>query len=84
MIFIERFPNEFTAVSLYCKRKNIPFNFLFRGSKYAAYRIKPDDCNVIRLDNDYFILPNTTHLMIRRFLIHLRKGDVETETLFDL
>lgn len=83
-MFIKRFSSEFAAVSYFCKRKNIPFNFLFRGSKYAAYRIKPDDCNVIRLDNEYFILPNTTHLMIRRFLIHYRKGDVETETLFNL
>lgn len=84
MIFIERPSSEFTAVSLFCKRKNIPFDFSFRGSKYAAYRLKPDNCNVIRLDNEYFVLPNTTHLMIRRFLIHYRKGDVETETLFDL
>jgi hypothetical protein len=82
--FIDRFSSEFAAVSLFCKRKNIPFNFIFRGSKYAAYRIKPDDCNVIRLDNEYFVLPNITHLMIRRFLIHYRKGDVDTETLFNL
>lgn len=62
----------------------MPFDFIFRGSKYAAYKLKPDNCNVIRIDNDYFVLPNTTHLMIRRFLIHYRKGDVETETLFNL
>lgn len=83
-MFIKRFSSEFTAVSRFCKHKNIPFNFSFRGSKYAAYRLKPDDCNVVRLDNEYFVLPNTTHLMIRRFLVHYRKGDVETETLFDL
>lgn len=68
----------------YCKHKDIPFTLIFRGSKYAAYKLKPDNCNVIRIDNDYFVLPNTTHLMIRRFLIHYRKGDVETETLFNL
>lgn len=68
----------------YCKYKGISFNFIFRGSKYAAYRIKPDNCNVIRIDNDYFVLPNITYLMIRRFLIALRKGDFDIETLFYL
>lgn len=82
--FIDNFRSEFDAIISYCKHKDIPFTFTFRGSKYAAYKLKPDNCNVIRIDNDYFVLPNTTHLMIRRFLIHYRKGDVETETLFNL
>lgn len=84
MVFIENFQSELDAIRSYCEHKGIPFDFIFRGSKYAAYRLKPDNCNVIRIDNDYFVLPNTTHLMIRRFLIHYRKGDVETETLFHL
>lgn len=82
--FIERFSSEFAAVRSFCMHKGIPFKFIFRGSKYAAYRLKPDGYNVIRLDFDYFVIPNSTHLMIRRFLIHYRKGDVETETLFHL
>lgn len=84
MVFIENFQSELDAIRSYCEHKSIPFDFIFRGSKYAAYKLKPDNCNVIRIDNDYFVLPNTTHLMIRRFLIHYRKGDVETETLFNL
>lgn len=84
MVFIEEFQSEIDAIRSYCKHKGIPFNFIFRGSKYAAYKIKPDNCNVIRIDNDYFVLPNTTHLMIRRFLIALRKGDLDIETLFNL
>lgn len=84
MVFIENFQSELDAIRSYCEHKNIPFDFIFRGSKYAAYKLKPDNCNVIRIDNDYFVLPNTTHLMIRRFLIHYRKGDVEIETLFNL
>lgn len=83
-VFIERFQSELDAIMSYCKHKGISFNFIFRGSKYAAYKIKPDNCNVIRIDNDYFVLPNTTHLMIRRFLIALRKGDLDIETLFYL
>lgn len=83
-VFIEKFQSELDAIRSYCKHKGISFNFLFRGSKYAAYRLKPDNCNVIRIDNDYFVLPNTTHLMIRRFLIALRKGDLDIETLFHL
>lgn len=84
MVFIENFQSELDAIRSYCKHKGISFDFIFRGSKYAAYRIKPDNCNVIRIDNDYFVLPNTTHLMIRRFLIALRKGDLDIETLFHL
>ena len=83
-VFIENFQSELDVIRSYCKHKGISFNFIFRGSKYAAYRIKPDNCNVIRIDNDYFVLPNTTHLMIRRFLIALRKGDLDIETLFHL
>lgn len=84
MFFIEEFQSEFDAVRSYCKHKGISFDLIFRGSKYAAYKIKPDGCNVIRIDNDYVVLPNTTHLMIRRFLIALRKGELDLETLFDL
>lgn len=82
--YIERHSSEFAAVKSFSEHKGIPFEFVFRGSKYAAYRLKPDGYNVIRLDSEYFVVPNPTHLMIRRFLIHLRKGDVDTETLFDL
>lgn len=82
--FIEQFSSELAAVRSFCKHKGIPFKFIFRGSKYAAYRLKPDGYNVIRLDSDYFVILNSTHLTIRRFLIHYRKGDVETETLFHL
>lgn len=84
MFFIEKNQSELDALMSYCKHKGISFNFIFRGSKYAAYRIKPDNCNVIRIDNEYFVLPNTTHLMIRRFLVALRKGDLDIETLFHL
>lgn len=81
---IDKFNTEFEAISNYCKEKGVPFDFIFRGSKYAAYKLKPDNCNVIRIDKDYFVIPNSTHLVIRRFLIALRKGDLDVETLFDL
>lgn len=81
---IDDFSTEFEAIKAYCKKKGLPFDFVFRGSKYAAYKLKPADCNVIRIDNDYFVLPNTTHLTIRRFLIALRKGDLDIETLFSI
>lgn len=84
MFFIEKFQSELDSIRSYCKHKGIPFNFMFRGSKYAAYKLKPDGCNVIRIDDDYFVLPNTTYLMIRRFLITLRKGDLDIETLLHL
>lgn len=84
MFLIEEFQSEFEAISSYCKHKGISFDYVFRGSKYAAYKLKPDSCNVIRIDNDYFVLPNATHLMIRRFLIALRKGDLDLETLFNI
>lgn len=83
-MLIKRFSSEFTAVYLYCVHKGVTFDFSFRGSKYAAYKLKPDGSNVIRLDDEYFVIPNSLYLMIRRFLIHYRKGDVETETLFHL
>lgn len=84
MVFIENFQSEFDAIRSYCEHKGISFDFIFRGSKYAAYKLKPDNCNVIRIDNDYIVLPNTIYLMIRRFLIALRKGDLDIETLFHL
>lgn len=76
--------SELEAVENFCAERNIPFNYSFRGSKYAAYRLKPDDSRVIRLDNDYFVISATLYLMIRRYLVALRKGDVFTETLFHL
>lgn len=76
--------SEFEAVKNFLRQRDIPFNFIFRGSKYAAYRLKPDDCRVIRLDDDYFVISSTIYLTIRRFLIALRKGDVSAETLFYL
>lgn len=80
MIFI----SEFEAVKNFCCERHIPFDYLFRGSKYAAYRLKPDDSRVIRLDDDYFVVPSTTYLMIRRYLVALRKGDDSAETVFHL
>lgn len=76
--------SEFEAVKDFCRCHNIPFDYSFRGTKYAAYRLKPDDSRVIRLDNDYFIISATLHLVIRRFLVALRKGDGSAETLFHL
>lgn len=76
--------SEFEAVKAFLRERDIPFNFLFRGSKYAAYRLKPDDSRVIRLDNDYYVISSTLYLMIRRYLIAFRKGDVSAETLFHL
>lgn len=76
--------SEFEAVKNFLRERDIPFNFLFRGSKYAAYRLKPDDSRVIRLDNDYYVISSTLYLMIRRYLIAFRKGDGSAETLFHL
>lgn len=76
--------SELEAVKNFCRNRDIPFDFVFRGSKYAAYRLKPDDCNVVRLDSDYYIISNTLYLMIRRYLIAFRKGDGSAETLFHL
>lgn len=76
--------SELEAVENFCDKRNIPFNYSFRGSKYAAYRLKPDDSRVIRLDDDYFVVSSTLYLMIRRYLIAFRKGDGSAETLFNL
>jgi hypothetical protein len=76
--------NELRAINEFCCKRNIPFYYSFRGSKYAAYRLKSDDCKVIRLDNDYYIVSATLYLMIRRYLVALRKGDGSAETLFHL
>lgn len=76
--------SEIEAVKKFCCDRNIPFDYYFRGSKYAAYCLKPDNCRVIRLDNDYFVISSTLYLMIRRYLVAFRKGDGSTETLFHL
>ena len=76
--------SEFEAVNNFCCERNISFNYSFRGSKYAAYRLKPDDSRVIRLDNDSYVISSTLYLMIRRYLIAFRKGDGSAETLFHL
>lgn len=76
--------SEFRAVSNFCSKRNIPFSYSFRGSKYAAYRLKPDSSRVIRLDNDYYVISATLYLMIRRYLVAIRKGDGSSETLFNL
>lgn len=75
---------ELEAVKKFCNNRNILFNYSFSGSKYAAYRLKPDDSRVIRLDNDYYVISATLYLMIRRYLIAFRKGDGSAETLFHL
>jgi hypothetical protein len=76
--------SELEAVKNFCRERDISFNYSFRGSKYAAYRLKPDDSRVIRLDNDYFVISSMLYLMIRRYLIAFRKGDDSAETLFHL
>lgn len=76
--------SELEAVKKFCCDRNISFEYYFRGSKYAAYRLKSDDNRVIRLDNDYFIISATLYLMIRRYLVAFRKGDGSAETLFHL
>lgn len=76
--------SEFEAVKNFCCKRNISFDYSFRGSKYAAYRLKPDDSRVIRLDNDYYVISATLYLMIRRYLVAFRKGDGSAETLFYL
>ena len=76
--------SEFEAVNNFCRKRNISFDYSFCGSKYAAYRIKPDDSRVIRLDNDYYVISSMLYLMIRRYLIAFRKGDGSAETLFHL
>ena len=76
--------SELESIENFCGNHNILFNYSFRGSKYAAYRLKPDDSRVIRLDNDYYVISATLYLMIRRYLVALRKGDGSAETLFHL
>lgn len=76
--------SELEAIENFCNNHSILFNYSFRGSKYAAYRLKPDDSRVIRLDNDYYVISATLYLMIRRYLVALRKGDGSTETLLHL
>lgn len=78
------FISEYEAIKNFCRARNISFDFAFRGSKYAAYRLKSDDSRVIRIDNDYFVISATLYLMIRRYLVAFRKGDGSTETLFHL
>lgn len=67
--------SELESVENFCRERNISFNYSFRGSKYAAYRLKPDGSRVIRLDKDYFVISGMLYLMIRRYLVALRKGD---------
>lgn len=76
--------SEFEAVKNFCRDRDIPFDYSFRGSKYAAYRLKPDGSRVIRLDNDYYVISSTLYLMIHRYLVAFRKGDGSAETLFHL
>lgn len=76
--------SELEAVKKFCRERDISFNYYFRGSKYAAYCLKPNDSKVIRLDNDYFVISKTLYLMIRRYLVAFRKGDGSSETLFHL
>lgn len=76
--------SELEAIKSFCRKRNISFNYSFRGSKYAAYRLKSDESRVIRIDNDYFVISATLYLMIRRYLVAFRKGDDSAETLFHL
>lgn len=76
--------SELEAIKSFCRKRNISFNYSFRGSKYAAYRLKSDESRVIRIDNDYFVISSTLYLMIRRYLVAFRKGDDSAETLFHL
>lgn len=76
--------SELEAVNNFCRERNISFNYSFCGSKYAAYRLKPDDSRVIRLDDNYYVISATLYLMIRRYLVAYRKGDGSVETLFHL
>lgn len=76
--------SELEAVQNFCRKRNISFDYSFRGSKYAAYRLKSDGYRVIHLDNDYFVITSMLYLMIRRYLVAFRKGDGSAETLFHL
>lgn len=75
---------ELEAVENFCRNRNISFKYSFRGSKYAAYRLKRDGSRVIHLDNDYFVISAMLYLTIRRYLVAFRKGDGSAETLFHL
>lgn len=76
--------SELEAIKSFCCKRNISFNYSFRGSKYAAYRLKSNESRVIRIDNDYFVISAVLYLMIRRYLVAFRKGDGSAETLFHL
>ena len=76
--------SELEAVKNFCRKRDISFNYSFRGSKYAAYRLKSGDSRVVRIDNEYFVISATLYLMIRRYLVAFRKGDDSAETLFHL
>lgn len=76
--------SELEAVNNFCRGRNITFDYSFCGSKYAAYRLKPDDSRVIRLDDNYYVISATLYLMIRRYLVAYRKGVDSAETLFHL
>lgn len=78
------FISEYEAIKRFCLSRGISFTYSFCGSKYAAYKLKSDGCNVVRLDDNYFVIPNSLYLMIRRYLIAFRKGDGSAETLFYL
>lgn len=76
--------SELEAVKKFCNNRNILFDYSFCGTKYAAYRLKPDNYRVIRLDDDYYVISAMLYLMIRRYLVAFRKGDGSAETLFHL
>jgi len=76
--------SELESVKKFCCKRNISFDYSFRGSKYAAYCLKSGDSRVVRIDNEYFVISATLYLMIRRYLVALRKGDDSAETLFHL
>lgn len=78
------FVSELEAVKNFLRERDISFDYFFRGSKYAAYRLKPDGFRVIRLDKDYFVVSSAIYLTIRRYLIAFRKGDGSAEALFHL
>lgn len=76
--------SELEAIKSFCHKRNISFDYSFRGSKYGAYCLKSGDSRAIRIDNEYFVVSATLYLMIRRYLIAFRKGDGSAETLFHL
>ena len=62
------FISEFEAVKNFLRDRDISFDFLFRGSKYAAYRLKPDGSRVVRLDKDYFVVSSVIYLRYLRII----------------